>query len=120
MRPCAALLVLGLVLCNVASATDDVLLATPLRDPWLPPQPKRFSLSVPTEGATLKTQVERKLRATFAAADREGRGSITKEQARRAGLGVVANNFALIDAGGTGRVSFDDFRRYLRERGADF
>jgi Ca2+-binding EF-hand superfamily protein len=72
-----------------------------------------------TQGPALKDQVERKLRASFDAADVDRTGTLTLAQARRAGLGVVANNFQLIDTDRSGRVSFDDLKRYFRRLGAD-
>ena len=90
-----------------------------LRDPWIPPavraQPHHGQ---ETRGDVLRGQVERKLRESFDAADVDGRGSITREQARAAHLGVVEQNFDAIDTARTGRVTFEDFRRYLRARGA--
>ena len=93
--------------------------AGPPRGPW-PPQnaPIEGPLPPQTRGDALRGQVERKLRETFSAADTEGRGTITREQARAANLGIVADNFDEIDAGRTGRVSFEDYKRYLRQRGA--
>jgi hypothetical protein len=91
----------------------------PLRDPWVPPEVRAQPHGGhETRGAALHGQVEKKLRDSFAAADVEGRGSITLEQARAANLGVVADNFDAIDAAHAGRVSFDDLKRFLRSRGA--
>jgi hypothetical protein len=91
----------------------------PLRDPWVPPaaraQPRTHE---ETRGEALRGQVENKLRESFAAADTQGQGSITREQARAANLGVVADNFDAIDEARTGRVTFDDLKRFLRSRGA--
>lgn len=91
----------------------------PLRDPWVPPgvraQPHPGH---ETRGEALRAQVERKLRESFTAADTEARGSITRDQARAANLGVVADNFEAIDEGRMGRVTFEDFKRFLRARGA--
>jgi hypothetical protein len=112
-------LLAGLVVCTGALAVDKALLETPLRDPWLPPHLRKAEPQPPARDVELKAQVERMLRASFDAADTEGRGSVTLEQARSAGLGIVANNFARIDAKGTGRVSFEEFKRYLRAQGAD-
>jgi Ca2+-binding EF-hand superfamily protein len=72
----------------------------------------------PTQGAALAAQVERKLHASFQAADSAGTGRITREQARAAGLGTVAEHFDRIDAQHTGTVSFDEVRRYLKSQGA--
>ena len=106
-------------LASIAQASGAGHWAGPPRGPWIPqgtviegPPPPE------TRGDALRSQVERKLQATFAAADTEGRGSITREQARAANLGLVADNFDAIDQGRTGRVSFEDLKRYLRQRGA--
>ena len=72
-----------------------------------------------TQGPALKAQVESKLKSGFDAADVDGSGTITQAQARAAGLGLVADNFPAIDTARTGRVSFEDFKRYLRRKGAD-
>ncbi len=90
-----------------------------LRDPWVPPSTRKLASTPPTRGVVLKAQVEQKLRASFAAADVDGQGTLTREQARAGGLGVVANHFERIDATHRGRVSFDDLVRYLREQGAE-
>ena len=91
----------------------------PLRDPWVPPEVRAQPHGGhETRGEALHGQVEKKLRESFAAADVEGRGSITREQARAANLGVVVENFDAIDAAHGGRVSFDDLKRFLRSRGA--
>ena len=91
----------------------------PLRDPWVPPGAReRPHSGHETRGEALRGQVERKLRESFEAADVESRGSITREQALAASLGVVADNFDAMDEGRTGRVSFEDFKRFLRSRGA--
>ena len=66
----------------------------------------------------MQAQVERKLRESFDAADVARTGALTREQARAAGLGVVANNFERIDRAGKGTVTFEDVKRYLRARGA--
>jgi len=102
-----------------AGAADAATMEMPMLDPWLPPTLRKAAPQPPPHGGTLKAQVERKLRAGFDAADIEHAGSVTLAQARAAGLGYVANNFARIDAAGAGRVSFDDVKRYLREQGAD-
>jgi hypothetical protein len=92
------------------------------RDPWVPPQARAQAAAQPrtepTRGAALQTQVERKLRAAFEAADRAGTGRITREQARVAGLGGLAEQFDRVDVQRRGSVSFEDYKRYLRSRGA--
>jgi hypothetical protein len=92
--------------------------APPLRDPWVPEHARKAASAPPTEGAALRAQVEAKLRATFDAADAKRSGTLTREQAKAAGLGYVAEHFDRIDTHKSGRVSFDDVKRYLRSRGA--
>ena len=115
-----AALVLAALAAMPASAAPagDAAVQTPLRDPWVPPALRRAASAPQTEGAALRAQVERKLRASFDAADRSGSGTLTREQARAAGFGIVADNFDRIDSGRNGRVSFEDLKRYLRQRGA--
>ena len=94
-------------------------LETPMLDPWVPPALReKRAVEPPAEGAALRAQVERKLRGAFDAAARPHGGTLTREQARDAGFGFIANHFEAIDRRGAGRVTFDDYRRFLRERGA--
>lgn len=108
----------------------SALVATPLhaqelqlRDPWVPDTVKGKRAGAlheehATQGAALRAQVERKLRQLFDTADVEDRGSITLAQARAAGLVRIAREFAQIDTAGTGRITFEDYKRHLRARGA--
>ncbi|HMC15852.1 MAG TPA: EF-hand domain-containing protein [Albitalea sp.] len=100
-------------------AAPEPQIQAPLRDPWVPPQARQPSTTAPTEGAALRAQIEAKLRAGFEAADTKRSGALTRDQARAAGLGIVADNFDRIDTQRRGRVSFDDLKRYLRSQGAD-
>jgi len=89
----------------------------PLRDPWVPPElAKQARTATPSSGAELKREVERKLRARFEAAAPSG--SLTREEASAAGLGAIARHFDAIDRRHAGRVDFEDYRRFLVERGA--
>ena len=114
-----ALVVCGACLFAMLAHAGEGHSAGPLRGPWVP-QSARIEGPPPpeTRGDALRAQVERKLQGTFAAADTEGRGSITREQARAANFGFVADNFDAMDVGRSGRVSFEDLKRYLRQRGA--
>lgn len=90
-----------------------------LRDPWVPPAVRERARNAPhAPRADLRTQVEAKLRKGFDAADTQHVGSITREQARAAQLGIVADNFDAIDTARKGRVTFEDYKRFLRGRGA--
>jgi len=92
----------------------------PLRDPWVPPglQKQQRIVQPPVEGAALRAEVRRKLRASFEEAAQPFGGMLTREQARDAGLGFVAVHFAAIDRRGTGKVGAEDYLRFLRERSA--
>jgi hypothetical protein len=70
----------------------------------------------PTQGAALRAEVEQRLRAPFDAAARDG--LLTRDEARAAGLGHVTANFDAIDRDGRGAIRFEDYKRFLRERGA--
>jgi hypothetical protein len=87
-------------------------------DPCVPPAlknvpvPKRAS----AEGPALRSEVEQRLRAPFDAAAREG--VLTRDQAAAAGLGFIVRNFAAIDRAGRGSIRFEDYKAFLKERGA--
>jgi hypothetical protein len=90
----------------------------PLCDPCVPPAVKKSLPAdhVPSQGAALRADVEARLRAPFDAAARDG--VLTREQAQAAGLGFIARNFDAIDRKGAGAITFEDYKRFLKERGA--
>lgn len=96
----------------------DAAAQTTMRDPWVPPQQRQATSAPATRGAALNAQVERKLRASFDAADADHDGVLTQQEAQAANFGAVARQFQQIDARHVGRISFDDLKRYLRGRGA--
>ena len=114
----AAALVVAAALGGALSATAQTM-ETPMLDPWVPPTLRKAAPRPPAGGDALKAEVERKLRADFDAADVEHAGTLTREQARAGGLGYIVKGFERIDAAGTGRVAFDDVKRYLRANGAN-
>lgn len=125
VRPLVPLLVLGLGAGGPAPAAGpagapEPAIQAPLCDPCVPKALRGVPAAPQTEGAALQAQVERKLRESFDAADVGKRGAVTREQAAAAGLGVVAKHFDRIDTAGRGEVTFEDVKRYLRERGARF
>jgi hypothetical protein len=65
----------------------------------------------PAAGAALRAQALTKLEAQFRAADRDGDGKLSPEEAKA--FGFVARHFADIDTAGHGAVSFEDVRAYL-------
>jgi carboxypeptidase C (cathepsin A) len=112
----AALVTASVPLLDSPPATFD----RPLRDPWVPEALAKSAVArpAPTQGAALRAQVEAKLRESFNAADRDGLGTLTREQASAAGFGFVSLHFAAIDTRGAGSVRFEDLLRFLREREA--
>ncbi|WP_211474292.1 EF-hand domain-containing protein [Collimonas humicola] len=82
----------------------------PLLPPGAPlPEPTPIS-----KGADLQQQVDQGLKADFDAADVDKKGVLTKEQAQKAGLGFVSNNFSKIDTAKRGKVTFEDVKRYIQ------
>jgi hypothetical protein len=118
----------GAALAVVMGAVSPVRAATPqsppatiettIRDPWVPPALRTPAPTPAPQGAALRAQVERKLRAGFDAADVSRVGTVTRGQARAAGLGYIVKHFDEIDRQRAGAVSFDDVKRFLRTRGA--
>lgn len=91
---------------------------TAIRDPWVPPELRAPAPTPATQGAALRAQVERKLKAGFDRADVDRSGTLTRDRARAAGLGYIVKHFDEIDRQRAGAVSFDDVKRFLRGRGA--
>jgi len=109
----SALLALPLV----ASAQQPKAVSeVPMLDPWVPPAVREKALVAPeTEGAALREQVRAKLKRRFDAAAGPS-GTLTREQARAAGLGSIAERFEAIDRRGQGAVRFEDYERFLADR----
>jgi hypothetical protein len=103
----------------VAAAAD----AAPFLDPGRPPASAQQAAQAQNRvrpasvGATLDAEAEAHLRASFDAADRAHRGTLSRAEAQAGGFGWIANHFDAIDTRHAGRVSFDDVRRYLKLRG---
>ena len=94
--------------------------AAPHLDPGRPPSAplqaaQAENLRRPASvGATLDSDAEAHLRASFDAADSAHAGTLTRAQAQAGGFGWIANHFDAIDTRHAGRVSFDDVRAYLK------
>lgn len=67
-------------------------------------------------GEALQKQAMQKLRVRFEEADLDASGRLTEDEARRAGLGYIAANFAAIDSARLGAVSFADVQKFLAQR----
>ena len=110
-------LVVSMLVSMLAAAT--VARATPHLDPGKPPASAQQAAQAETRmrpasvGATLDSDAERYLRASFEAADTAHRGTLSREEAQAGGFGWIATHFDAIDTRHAGRVSFDDVKRYL-------
>lgn len=112
----------ALILTLLAAAT--LAHAGPFRDPGAPPQATQDAARAENRvrpasvGATLQSDAEQHLRASFDAADTAHRGTLSRAEAQAGGFGWIANHFDEIDTAHAGRVSFDDVKRYLQLRDA--
>ena len=106
------------VACAESPIMPPATMATPLRDPYVPPEARPAFVPAPLEGAALRAMVESKLKASFDTADVDGTGTITRAQAQAHGLGYIAQHFDAIDRAHSGRVSFDDVRGFMHQRAA--
>jgi hypothetical protein len=98
-------------------ANPPAIVSGPMVDPWVPPELRHPAPTQPAQGAELRAQVARKLKADFDAAAGTT-GTLTQAQAKAAGLGFIARHFGEIDQGNSGIVHFDDLKRFLQRRGA--
>jgi hypothetical protein len=87
-------------------------------DGMVPPALRnRAAEAPPATGTALRAQALAKLEAQFRAADTDGNGSLSAEEAK--GFGFVARHFDAIDTGRRGAVTFDDLRAYLARAKAE-
>ncbi|MYN38169.1 EF-hand domain-containing protein [Duganella sp. FT109W] len=85
-------------------------------DPYLPPALRKPLRDASTGTALLRYQPMLKLKKRFEAADLDGNGVLSRDEARQAGLTVVDKNFDHIDTAQRGAVSFDDLKAFLIQR----
>jgi hypothetical protein len=114
---CAALLMPVAFAAAQAPANPPATVSGPMVDPWVPPELRHPAPTRPTQGAELRAQVVRKLKADFDAAAGAS-GSLSQAQAKSAGLGLVDRHFGEIDQTNSGVVRFEDVKRFLQGRGA--
>jgi hypothetical protein len=101
-----------------ASQSPAAVAEAPMLDPWVPPAVREKARAAPyvaSEGAALREQVRAKLKRRFDAAAGAG-GTLTREQARSAGLGAIADQFDAIDRARRGAIRFEDYERFLELR----
>ena len=99
----------------VAAQQGKAVAEVPMLDPWVPAEVREKAAAAPyvaTEGAALREQVRAKLKRRFEAAAGSA-GTLTRDQARSAGLGAIADRFDAIDRAGRGLVRFEDYERFL-------
>lgn len=80
-----------------------------------PPDPPGTAVPEP-QGQTLRDQVVANLKRRFDAAADPSTHLLSQAAAKQAGLGYIADHFGEIDRSGSGYVSFDDLKRYLRHK----
>ena len=91
---------------------------TPLaNDAMVPPALRVRPAEPPATGNALREQAWAKLEAQFKAADVDGDGRLSVDEAKN--FGFVARNFDAIDIARRGVVSFDDLRAYLAREKAE-
>jgi hypothetical protein len=103
----------SLILCAVF-ATQSGMANNP--GPYLPPALRTPSAVPPASGQALRNEAMQKLKRRFEQADLDASGSLTRDEAQRAGLGFVVASFDDIDSGGRGKVSFDDVKKFMQQR----
>ncbi len=87
-------------------------------DAMVPPALRNRQPDAPAAtGAALRAQALAKLEKQFRAADVNGNGSLTVDEAKN--FGFVARHFDEIDTARRGAVSFDDLRAYLARMKAE-
>jgi hypothetical protein len=107
------LMFLLLMIAAGAAAAQDPISA----DGQVPPALRNRPAAPAATGAALRAQALAKLEAQFRAADADGNGSLSVEEAKS--FGFVAKNFDAIDAGRRGAVTFDDLSAYLARAKAE-
>lgn len=105
------------LLASVAGAVAASAQAPISADGQVPAALRNRPAATPTSGAALRAQALAKLEAQFRAADTDGNGSLSPEEAK--GFGFVARHFKDIDTAGRGAVTFADLRAYLAKVKAD-
>lgn len=108
------LLAAGVLAAAGAHAQTD----STVQGPALPPalRSQGPSTTPATSGEALRSEALQKLRRRFEEAELDGDGKLSEDEAKRAGLGFIAGNFAEIDTAKAGKVSFDDVRKFMQQR----
>lgn len=90
--------------------------ATPYSDSYVPRSMRQPQRDIAPGPVLLRYTSVQKLKKRFEDADTDHSGTLSRDEARQAGLGVVDKNFDSIDTAQRGNVSFDDLNAYLIQR----
>ena len=90
--------------------------ATPYSDAYVPRSMRQPQRDIAPGPVLLRFTTLQKLKKRFEDADADHSGTLTREEARQAGLTIVDKNFDGIDTSQRGQVSFDDLNSYLIQR----
>jgi hypothetical protein len=107
-----AMLAVALTASPVATAQQSI----PPQGPSVPPSLRSPPPYTPASGQDLRDEAMRKLQRQFDQADVDRNGSLTRTEAKRAGLGFVERSFDDIATPGRDRVSFSEVRGFMAER----
>jgi hypothetical protein len=97
----------------IVRAASAAGVATPYSDSYVPRSMRRPQRDIAPGPVLLRFTTVQKLKKRFEDADIDHSGTLNREEARQAGLGVVDKN---IDTAQRGNVSFDDVNAYLIQR----
>lgn len=100
---------------TLAQAAENPPLLPP-SEPYVPKAQRIPSREAPAANAELKAQALAKLRQRFDAADSDRNGTLTQQEAGKAGLGYVEQHFQEIDRERKGAVTFAEVTAFLRLR----
>jgi hypothetical protein len=95
---------------------QEVVTSVRSAEPYMPPALRKPLPDGSSGPILLRYQAMQKLKNRFDAADLDGNGTLSRDEARKAGLTVVDKNFDHIDTAQRGAVSFDDLKAFLIQR----
>jgi hypothetical protein len=99
------------------SATPPAVRAAPAHpEPYVPPSLRRPLRDASSGPILLRYQAMQKLKKRFDDADLDGSGTLSRDEARKAGLGFIDKNFDHIDSAQRGSVNFEDLKAWLIQR----
>ncbi len=85
-------------------------------EPYVPPSLRKPLQDAASGPILLRYQAMQKLKKRFDDADLDGSGTLSRDEARKAGLGFIDKNFDHIDSAQRGSVNFEDLKAWLIQR----